>query len=132
MNLFKKCYENSRMITHEINSDKTLSSFNLEKKRLKYILKDVNDVFSCYVANTNMMKYKHMINFNNIFDPGKIGKCWYQRKVIVQSCNIGSCTSPSFIISIAELEDDDLYKFTIIEHESDDHESNNNQHLSMK
>ena len=41
--------------------------FKLEKNRLKYIFSDVNDDYFCYVANTNMMKCKHMIIFNKIF-----------------------------------------------------------------
>lgn len=68
-----------------------------------------------------------MISFNSIFDLVKIGKQWYQRNTISQSCNIGLYITPRLKITNADLEDDFRYNFTNIEHESHEHESNNNE-----
>ena len=64
-----------------------------------------------------------MISFNKIFDINKMWKYWHQRNTIRQSCNIGTYTSPK--LKITQIEDDNFFPFTYIEHEYNDHESNN-------
>ena len=53
-------------IKHTTNSDSTVSFFNLENQKLKYILQNKHDHYSCYVANSQLMQYKHMISFKKI------------------------------------------------------------------
>ena len=64
------------MITHKIDPDKTISFFNLEKKKLKFTLSDENDNFSCNISKAHMMKCKHKISYNKLFNLRNIEKCW--------------------------------------------------------
>ena len=103
-------------------------SFQFRKrKRLKNSVRYVDDNYSCYVSKSNMIQCKHMMIANKILNLILIGKCKYQSHTISQWCNIGSHTSPRLYISFTELKDDGVFPFANIEHNSDNHESNNNQ-----
>ena len=58
----KKCHDNANTIKHTTNLDSTVSFFNLENHKLKYILQNKHDHCSCYVANSQLMQCKHMIS----------------------------------------------------------------------
>ena len=62
------------MIIHETNSDKTISLFNFEKKKLKFTLSDENDNSSCNIANVHIMQCIHIISYNELFSMRNIGK----------------------------------------------------------
>ena len=81
------------MIIHGTNLHSTISFFTLDKKRLKYILHNENDNYSCNTANTHMMQCKHMISFSKLFNWRKNGKYWYKRNRITRSQNIGTYIS---------------------------------------
>ena len=49
-NIIKKSYINSQKISYVMNSDGTISFFNLENDELLYKLKSKNDNCSCYIA----------------------------------------------------------------------------------
>ena len=70
-----------------MNSDGTISFFNLENNELPYKLKSKNDNCSCYIAVSQMMQCKHMISFKNEFDLDLIGRCWHKRDKMTQSKN---------------------------------------------
>ena len=72
------CYKNSKTIIHETNLDKTISFFNLEKKKLKFTLSDENDNCSCNIAKYHVIQCTQMINYNILFNLQHIGKCWYK------------------------------------------------------
>ena len=59
----KKCYDNAYTIKHITNPENTVSFYNLENHKLKCILQNKHDHCSCYVANSQLMQCKHMINF---------------------------------------------------------------------
>ena len=111
-NIIKKSYINSQKISYVMNSDGTISFFNLENDELPYKLKSKNDNCSCYIAVSQMMQCKHMISFNNKFDLDLIGRCWHKRDKITQSKNIGSYICPSLKNNIPEI--DDVDQFPII------------------
>ena len=58
---------------------------------------------------------------------GGIGKYYYQRNTISRSSNIGLYISPRLKITITDLEDNDHFYFTNIEHGSYKHKYNNNE-----
>ena len=83
--LIKKCYDNANTIKHTTNPDSTVSFFNLENQKLKYILQNKHDHCSCYVANSQLMQCKHMISYKEKFYSSLIEKYWYQRNKITNS-----------------------------------------------
>ena len=55
-NFILKIYANSNTINHETNLNKTISFFNLEPKKLKYVPRDENKNCSCYVVKAQIMQ----------------------------------------------------------------------------
>ena len=72
--LINKCYDNTNTTKHTTNLDSTVSFFNLENHKLKYILQNKHDHCSCYVTNSQLMQCNHMISFKEHFDLSLIGK----------------------------------------------------------
>ena len=66
-NFMKKYYDNANIIKHTTNPDSTVSFFNLENQKLKYILQNKHDHCSWYVANSQLMQCKHMISYKEYF-----------------------------------------------------------------
>ena len=61
---------------------------------MKFILRDENDIYSCYIAKAQMIQCKHMISFKKLFNLRDIGKCWNRRNKITQSLNVSTYVNP--------------------------------------
>ena len=112
------------MIINGINLVKTISCFNVEKKKLKLILSDEYEICSCDVTMGHMMQWKHMISYNKLFSMWNIGKFWYKKDTITQSHNISTYISPRLNKLYTEIEDVNTFLLINVEHLEDIHFSN--------
>ena len=64
---------------------------------MPYLLKDVSDNCSHFIAKCNLMQCKYIISLNQQFDFSKIGLCWYQRKQTSLSKYTGNYINPTIM-----------------------------------
>ena len=69
----------------------------MHNNHLQYVCKHKNDTCSCNVSKVNMMQWKHDICLNKKFNLTNIGKCWLQRKNMIQSSNKMLYNSPTIV-----------------------------------
>ena len=87
--LIKKCYYASLTVIFIENLD---GSYSFPDDSI--ILKNRQNVCSCYISTANLMQCKHQISILKQFDISKIDRCWHKRKGITMSSNLKSYLSP--------------------------------------
>ena len=87
--LIKKCYRASLTVIYIKNSD---GSFYFPDDDF-IVLKNRQDLCSCYISTANLMRCKHHISILRQSDISKIDRCWHKRKDILMFSNLRSYSS---------------------------------------